>query len=957
MVSVVIPVYNSQAYIAACIESVLQQTFDAWELILVDDGSQDDSGRICDGYVCRDSRVQVIHQPNGGRTSARARGVMAAKGEWVAFVDSDDQLPQDALERLYAATSDDTDIVLGNGQSLGLTPCPKTITMDAFRHLAVRGEGTIGVPWGSLYRKSLLTANVASQQDNSTSWVFDIPRHIVNGEDYLFWLRLVFLTDKPVHIVEESVYDKGDEHTSNSFVWTADYCYELNELRKQSIPVVLHKEYLSDMVSDRLVNMFSVATWTPKKEWAHSRYYEELNDDMKAVNRRMSLKERLFLALPSLRVRRLCSSLNIGEALRFGVVGVAATALHYLLYYLLLSVVSPTLAFTIGYAISFACNYVLSSRYTFRVSMSVQRFSSFVLSHLVNYFVGLALLHLFLWTGLPPALAPLPAFVIAVPINFLLVRFALKRVQHENDGYMIFLLLTGFGILLLNLLDAPTLSDDMIYHFMWNDDADAEVKTIGGIADLLQSQWTHYFAVNGRLPVHLLAQAFFAFVPSIVLQIINSVLFVLMIHLCTLFLGNKNRLFVAMMVVFLLFVVMNGFRTTMVWSLGAFNYLWVLVAVLTLIVKTKALGLLALFALFAGWSHEALSLPLSVAIVCYLFINRKSLRRDVLPYLVLFLLGTALCFLSPGIISRSTDGITLMNRMISAVLNCVSNIRVLWLLLIVLLVLWKRDKLFLRQHLQENVYAYIALTASFGITLLCGTSLERVAFFTDFIAMLLLLKVLCVKMSALWQRRLMVAACALMLVCYVPAYVVRQENYSMWQDMERQMKEPGRELIAVQLPDKGRNALMDYFRNHYVNPSAEFGFYSIYMAFDASDINMRCAAKMYGKPHLTFLPADIVSRIEGDSTAYSSYETDKNNSLYVWRLPENKCASSVRFILNEEDVSALHFWQRPLVYDGDVYELDDFHFKTVQVCGHPYLVFTRPTTNITRRIKDIELDF
>ena len=663
---------------------------------------------------------------------------------------------------------------------------------------------------------------------------------------------------------------------------------------------------------------------------------------------------------------KLMDKQSLGEAMRFGIVGVLATALHYILYYVLLNVASPTIAFTIGYGISFVCNYVLSSRFTFRVSMSVQRFTSFALSHLVNYFVGLALLHLFLWMGLSPALAPLPTFAIAVPINFLLVRFALKRVPHEADSYVIFLLLTGFAILLLNLMDMPTLSDDMVYRFMWNTEPQDEVRNIGGLANLFSSQWTHYLTINGRLPVHLLAQAFLAFVPPIVLQVINTILFMLLIRLCTLFIGQKNRLFIAVMVVFLLFVVINGFRTTMVWSLGAFNYLWVLVGVLTLFlwlrkIKEQLLSkrdwLLSPLAIFAGWSHEALSLPLSVAIVCFLFVNRKNLRRAVTPYLLCFLVGTTLCFLSPGIINRSTEGVTLMTRMLSAAMNCLFNIRVLWLLLFTLIIIGRKDRLFFRQHLKENIYVYVALSVSFVITLLCGTTLERVAFFTDFIAMLLLLKVFSEKISALWSRRLMIVAIALMLVCYVPAYVVRQENRDMWKNMEQQMNEPGRELIAVQLPEKGKNAVIDYFRQRYVNPSAEFGFYCVYMAFDATDINMRCAAKLYGKQRLTFLPADVVSRIEADSNAYACYEMDRNNDLYVWRLNEKKPVSSVRFILNEEDLSALYLWQRLMVYDGDVYELDDFHFETVKVCEKPYLVFTRPTTNITRRIKDIELGY
>ena len=310
MISVVIPIYNSDAFLAGCIDSVLQQTHKDLDLILVDDGSSDESGHICDDYAERDQRIRVIHQSNRGRTEARARGVAEAKGEWVAFVDSDDQLPADALQHLYNAADNTTDIVLGNGYTLGLLPCPKTMDIEEFRHLAVRGEGTIGVPWGSLYRRKLLIQRTATQQADGLPWVFDVPRHIINGEDYIFWLRLVFLTEKPVHIVEQSVYDKGDEHTSSTFQWTADYCYELNELRKQSIPTGQRDAFLADTVSDRLVNMLSVAMWTRRQEWQHSKYYEELLHDMKAVGRELNSKEKLFLSLPSLQLRRLYSVIS-----------------------------------------------------------------------------------------------------------------------------------------------------------------------------------------------------------------------------------------------------------------------------------------------------------------------------------------------------------------------------------------------------------------------------------------------------------------------------------------------------------------------------------------------------------------------------------------------------------------------------------------------------------------------
>jgi glycosyltransferase involved in cell wall biosynthesis len=298
MISIIVPIYNSNDTITKCIESILKQSFTDIELILVNDGSTDGSGKICDEYAEKDSRVTVIHQSNKGRTAARWAGVEACVGEWISFVDSDDTLPVNALENLYKAATDEVDIVLGNGYSLA-PESRKTIPIDEFRHMAVRADGTIGVPWGSLYRKSVIT-----------SYLFDIPRHIYNGEDYIFWLRLVFSTHKPVNIVYESVYHKGEEHTSNSFHWTAAYCYELNELRKSAIPAEEYDIYLPDMLQDRLVNMFAVASCCAKKEWIHSPYYQELIKDMKAIGRPMTFKHKMYFHLPSRLFRNLYSWLS-----------------------------------------------------------------------------------------------------------------------------------------------------------------------------------------------------------------------------------------------------------------------------------------------------------------------------------------------------------------------------------------------------------------------------------------------------------------------------------------------------------------------------------------------------------------------------------------------------------------------------------------------------------------------
>ena len=101
LISVIIPVYNVKDYIRECIDSVLAQTYTELEILLVDDGSTDDSGRICDEYAEKDTRILVIHRKNGGLSAARNSGIRECRGEYVSFIDSDDAVSPIFIERLY----------------------------------------------------------------------------------------------------------------------------------------------------------------------------------------------------------------------------------------------------------------------------------------------------------------------------------------------------------------------------------------------------------------------------------------------------------------------------------------------------------------------------------------------------------------------------------------------------------------------------------------------------------------------------------------------------------------------------------------------------------------------------------------------------------------------------------------------------------------------------------------
>ena len=101
-ISVIVPVYNVEKYLPRCIDSILSQTFKDFELLLIDDGSPDNCGKICDEYAAKDRRVRVFHKPNGGVSSARNLGLDKACGEWITFIDSDDYVAVDYLEELVS---------------------------------------------------------------------------------------------------------------------------------------------------------------------------------------------------------------------------------------------------------------------------------------------------------------------------------------------------------------------------------------------------------------------------------------------------------------------------------------------------------------------------------------------------------------------------------------------------------------------------------------------------------------------------------------------------------------------------------------------------------------------------------------------------------------------------------------------------------------------------------------
>lgn len=158
MISIIVPIYNAEKTLHECIDSILSQSNQEFELILVDDGSKDTSPKICDEYAAKDTRVIVIHKINGGVSSARNAGLNIVKGEWITFIDADDYITEGYLDEVEEATED---VLFNNFQWLlkeGLlagTDIKEKATSSLTEFLSEYiTDSIIRCPWGKFYKKN-----------------------------------------------------------------------------------------------------------------------------------------------------------------------------------------------------------------------------------------------------------------------------------------------------------------------------------------------------------------------------------------------------------------------------------------------------------------------------------------------------------------------------------------------------------------------------------------------------------------------------------------------------------------------------------------------------------------------------------------------------------------------------------------------------------------------------------
>lgn len=260
-VSIIVPVYNVEQYIDKCIESILNQTYSNIEIILIDDGSTDKSNNICDFFVKKDNRVKCIHKTNEGVSKARQTGIANSSGDWVLFVDSDDEIPCNALEYLIQIVKKYpyTDIAIGGYQYI-----PKSKFQQYYSNECFSGEELIIKYLRGLIHTGpvakLLRKNIVKIED------FELPSIIKMGEDTIMNIRIaqrarnVVVTNKIVYL-----YYIRSTSVCQTFFWTLSYSRYYEKILYSSLNKGFKQKYANIILFNKLKRRISVLKSFVKK--------------------------------------------------------------------------------------------------------------------------------------------------------------------------------------------------------------------------------------------------------------------------------------------------------------------------------------------------------------------------------------------------------------------------------------------------------------------------------------------------------------------------------------------------------------------------------------------------------------------------------------------------------------------------------------------------------------------
>lgn len=530
----------------------------------------------------------------------------------------------------------------------------------------------------------------------------------------------------------------------------------------------------------------------------------------------------------------------------------------------------------------------------------------------------------------------------------------------NNKQFIFWSYLTILGCIfyVMNLY-TPFYSDDWNYCFIFG--TTIPIETIG---DIIKSQYTHYFEMNGRFTPHFFIQFFDGIIGKSWFNIANTIMFILLLLLLCKTISNNPKQYYKIITLSILgiFFFMPGFNYNFLWMSGACNYLWTTVLLLYFNrllqkdLKNKYLyPLLLIYGVISGWTHEGIVLGLASGYFIYYLLNQKELKSDSRKILLIgFFIGMLLLIFSPGSISRflgdKTDSFsfsTLIHNILSSLLN-MDNIILLPILIILLGILYFIKHLQLKEYIKINLIWIIAIIINFLFVLLTKHVNAYSRFGFEFISLILIIKTiyqLNIPKALLHTSNIITILFLTLVILPLSA-----KNFHEFNHVKSQIEKNEKNGIIL---TSNINDIIPYqLRRYFIHYISVVG-----LEYDTPFKGHEWINNYFQKNNLIFIPKDFYTDVTLNPDHYKNFHTTSKLTFYAKKIEQNEKINQVVFQLRKgqrDDIPLHHLPIAHLMerYTAESIHVDNKYYSIVTIEETPYLLVGKNRL-IDNRVEEI----
>lgn len=529
----------------------------------------------------------------------------------------------------------------------------------------------------------------------------------------------------------------------------------------------------------------------------------------------------------------------------------------------------------------------------------------------------------------------------------------LKSIKENKTSYLYwgYLFIIGFIFYILNLY-TPLSTDDFHYHFIFG-----SKEPINSLTDIIESQYNHYFILNGRTIPHCFAQLFNGIAGKFTFNFINSIVFILFLHLLRINTNNKNDISIIIFISISIFIVSQEFGECYVWMTGACNYLWsatlwlILHSIMfsTIILKIPKI-LLFVIGIFCGWTHEGIIIGVCIGYFIYFSKNHTDLSIRRIYLLSGLYVGALLLVLSPGSINRASNQMVNETHIINyllPILQFKNNYIFIFTLLLSIYYYIKQRSIFLK-FLNHNLFYLISLIACISFIILIQSGSTRSHFGIELFSFIILFKLTSIiNIKQTYFNCLVIAS----IIMIIPILSYAKDNYQESLQLINQLENPHKNIIATN--EIRTNKFIDkYLVKTYISEFDEF-----YVANQASSYVNIDIAKKYNKDSIIFLPERFIKETILYPSKFRSFNIPSDLPFYAKEI-NNVNFKKVKYILSPTNFEELPFYIKPFAHKLQRYtinELESDLWNIISINNKNYLL-VRKNWAIDKRLKDIIIE-